>query len=298
MKQALCAAFVLAACTVGARAAKAEPAPTPVPSRALLLEVPDDLQAPQARDRRNSAYSLPANTWAFGVGVLGIGGGDAYANLNLAYGFGAGIETQINLAHASVGLLNLGAYWQFVDTHHFALAARAAFWYGHGDWIWIAQGPSKSLISNLDAIGIPVLLAASAPVAPWLQFDLDLGYRHGEVFGTVTNDRALFLDAQLGVRQVIVRSGARFFLTKTTEFDISGSLPPYTALPVDTTTRRDDERSGYRTVSFSEAWSLEFGVRSRFTRSVFGSFRLHYGEVSRTLYGAPLYPSFDIELRI
>ena len=143
-----------------------------------------------------------------------------------------------------------------------------------------------------------MVLAASAPVTPWLQLDLDFGYRYGEVFGTVSNDRALFLNAQLGVRQVITRAGARFFITNTTEIDLSSNLPPYTAVPLEATGRRDTERSSYRTVPFADAWSLELGGRSRFSRRFFGSFRLHYGEVSRSLYGAPLYPSFDVELRI
>jgi hypothetical protein len=230
-----------------------------------------------------------------------MGAGDAYGKLGVAYGFGAGVHAEVNLLHSSVGLLNVAGFWQFVDTPQFALGARAAFWYARGEWFWFANEAAKDLLSDLQGIGVPVIVAASAPLAPWLQLDLDLGYTHAEVFGSVLDDRALFFDAQLGVRQFLVRPGVRFFLTSTTELDISSNLPPYTALPLETA--RSNERSGDRveefgSVPFSETWSLELGVRSRFARGLFGAIRLHYGEIARGLYGAPLYPSFEVELRI
>jgi len=43
---------------------------------------------------------------------------------------------------------------------------------------------------------------------------------------------------------------------------------------------------------------VEFGLRSRFAEGVFGSVRLHYGDIPRGLYGSRLYPSFEVEFRL
>jgi len=287
------AAFACAGCLLASRPARAEPESVVGPVSELPVEA-SGLQNAKSRDTRNSAYSLPQNTWGFDVGALGMGAGDAYAKLGVAYGFGAGLEAQVNLAHSSFGLLNVAGFWQFIDAKNFALAARVAFWYARGEWFWIAQGPAKDLIRGLDAIGLPVLVAASAPLTPWLQLDLDVGYTHAEVFGTIGDEDNLFIDAQLGVRQALIRPGVRFFLTSATELDVSSNLPPYTAAPFES--ERIEER--FRTVPFSETWSAEVGIRSRFAAGLFGTIRLHYGEIARGLYGARLYPSFDVELRI
>ena len=38
--------------------------------------------------------------------------------------------------------------------------------------------------------------------------------------------------------------------------------------------------------------------RAFFVPGVFGNIRLQYGEVSRAVYGAPLYPAFELEFRL
>ena len=260
---------------------------------------PESLQSPEQRDTRHAAYSLPKGMWAFDVGALGMGVGDAYAKLGAAYGLGSGFELDLNLAHSSVGLMNLSGRFHFVDTRYFDLGALVGIWYGRGEWFWILTGPSKEIISKVDVLHVPVQLTASMPVQNWLQFDLELAYKHGEVFGTLSETDSLYLDAQLGVRQVAVRPGVRFFVSDTTELDVSSNLPPYSAVPTERTGRRSDGRiENYRTVRFSETWSLEAGFRSRFAPGLFGSVRLHYGEVARGLYGAVVNPSFNVEYRL
>ena len=102
------------------------------------------------------------------------------------------------------------------------------------------------------------------------------------------------------MRQLLVRPGVRVFLSDSTELDLSTNLPPYTALPFEReSARRDSERvERFEEVPFSRAWSVELGLRSRFSTQVFGALRLHYGDVARGLYGARLYPSFDVEFRL
>ncbi len=48
---------------------------------------------------------------------------------------------------------------------------------------------------------------------------------------------------------------------------------------------------------FKYTWGLEGGLRSRLARGLFGSVRLNYASVSSLLYGARLYPSFEVEIR-
>jgi hypothetical protein len=295
------ASFALAVGLFGERAMAAEPS-NASPNRSLATasaDEPASLQSPEQRDTRHSAYSLPKGMWGFDVGALGIGVGDAYAKLGAAYGVGAGIELDANLAHWSIGLLNVGGRFHFVDTKFFDLGALVGIWYGHGEWFWILTGPAKELVAKLDVIHVPVLVTASMPVLSWLQFDLETGYKHGEVFGSVSETDSAYFDAEFGVRQVVVRPGVRLFLSDNTEFGLSSNLPPYSAIPVERDVVRTGERNtNYRTVPFSEIWSLEAGFRSRFAPGLFGSLRLHYGEVARGLYGAVLNPSFNVEFRL
>lgn len=250
---------------------------------------PGDLQSPEQVSTRNSAYSLPRNTWAFNVGALGIGGGDAFATLGVGYGFGAGLQATINLAHASVGLMNLGVGWHFLDTRYFDLGARVGVWYGHGKWFWIARGVAKELVSKVDVIQVPLELTASAPLTRFLELDLGVQYAYASLFGSVGDGESIFADAQLAARQFFVQPGARVFLSDATALELAAKLPVFTTVP---TERRDIS------VPFKSTWSMEGGFRSRFARGLFGTIRLHYGSVADVLYGSRLYPSFELEYRL
>lgn len=256
---------------------------------------PEDLQSPEQRDLRHDAYSLPAGMWAVNVGALGLSGGDAFAQLGLSRGLGAGVQLEANLAHASVGLLNVGARWHFIDTRHFDLGAGLGFWYGHGEWLWIVRGATKALISKIDVISVPVLLTASVPVSRAFAFSLGLEYRYAQVFGTVSRESA-YNDAYIGARQFALQPGARWFATDTTSLELSAHLPPYTSIPVGISGGQDREHD-FEKVPFSDVWSVEVGLRSRFQPGIFGNLRLHYGEAVRTLYGSVVYPSFELEFR-
>jgi hypothetical protein len=262
---------------------------------------PSDLQSPEQRDTRNSTYSLPAGMWAFDVGALGISSGDVYAKLGAAYGVGAGIQIEANLAHWGIGLLNVGGFWHFLDTRYFDLGTRLGVWYGHGEWFWIATGPARELISRIDILTFPLAITSSMPVARFLQFDLDVQYTHAEVFGSLIDRDSAYFNAQFGMRQLLVRPGVRFFISDSTELDLSSNLPPYTAFPIEREGGEERERErleDFETVPFSTTWSVEMGLRSRFAAGVFGSVRLHYGDITRGLYGARLYPSFEVEFRL
>ena len=274
-----------------AQQAQTGPAPAPSASTAATLEpnTKGDLQSSGQVSTRNSAYSLPRNTWAFNVGALGIGGGDAFATLGVGYGIGAGLQASMNLAHASVGLLNLNLGWHFLDTRYFDLGARVGFWYGHGKWFWIVRGITKELVSKVDVIQVPIELTASAPLTPWLELDLAAQYAYASLFGSVGDGDSLFADAQIGARQFFVQPGARFFFSDATALEVFAKLPAFTTVP---TERKD------RSVPFKSTWSMEGGFRSRLSPGLFGSIRLHYGSVSDVLYGSRLYPSFELEYRL
>lgn len=278
-------------CLFGAPALAAEPQTQSAAAPAL-----EDLQSPEQRDLRHEAYSLPAGMWAVNVGALGISGGDVFAQLGLSRGLGAGFQVEANLAHASVGLLNVGARWHFIDTRHFDLGAGLGFWYGHGEWLWIVRGAAKELVSKLDVISVPVALTASVPVSRSFAFSLGLEYRYVQAFGTISRESA-YRDAYIGARQFAVSPSARWFATDTTSLELSAHLPPYTSVPVEVTGGEQDRGQEFEDVPFSETWSVELGLRSRFQPGIFGNLRLHYGEVVRTLYSAVVYPSFELEFR-
>jgi hypothetical protein len=275
-----------------ADAAAAEPKSAPAEPAAAA-----DLQSPEQRDTRGSAYSLPGGMWAFNVGALGLRGGEAFAKVGIGYGFGARVQGELNLAHLGVGLLNVAGSWQFLDTRHFDLGVRLGLWYGHGDWFWIVGGLAKELVSKLDVLNIPLAVTASVPASRWVAFDLGVEYVHGEVFGEITGI-SVYRKAQLGVRQLTFQPGVRFFVSRRTELDVSSILPAYTGVPTERSNTRTGETKNFASVPFSEMWSLALGVRSRFADGLFGSIRLHYGEVTRGLYGAALYPSFNLEYRL
>jgi hypothetical protein len=262
--------------------APVQPAEPPVPPLS-------GLQSPEQVSTRYSAYSLPRGMWALDIGAFGISGGDAFAKIGAAYGLGGGVQLEVNLAHMGLGLLNLSANWQFVDTRYFDLGASIGVWYGHGEWFWIARGAAKTIASKIDVVSIPVAVTASAPLTDWLQLDLALQYTYGDIYGATTADISLFEDAEIGLRQLFFRPGAHLYISDNTSFDLSAKLPVYTDLPRD---RAETE------LPFSRTWTLELGLRSRLTPGVFGNLRLHYGDVGDALYDAPLFPSFDVEFRL
>jgi hypothetical protein len=268
-------------------AARAAPAPEVATAPAASK---GDLQSPDQADTRHSAYSLPRGTWGLGISALGVGGGDVFAKLGASYGFGSGLEAGVNLAHLGVGLLNLSVAWHFVDTRHFDLGLRAGFWYGRGEWFWTAEGLAERIVSNLDVLNVPFLLTASVPVAHVAQFDLGLQYTYAQLLGSGANSdqSSPFSDAELAQRQLFFRPGARWFIADNTALEVSTKLPVYTSLAL---------KGSSPELPFSETWAFEAGLRSRFAPDVFGNLRVHYGTVSKALYGSRVFPAMEVEMR-
>jgi hypothetical protein len=293
------ARLALVTLLLGARVAVAQPKPAPPPA-AAPASVPappaadpaadglDGLQSEAQVSTRNSAYSLASGTFGIDAGVLGFGGGEVFAKLGVAYGFGAGFQAEINLAHSGVGLVNAGARWHFLDTRYVDVGARVGVWYGHGKWLWFVQGVTKEIVSKIDVLNVPVEVTASSQLTRWLELDLGVEYVYAEVFGSVGDEDSIFTDARLGMQRLIVRPGARLFLSDNTAFELFADLPAFTRVPRD---------RGDVSVPFSDTWLLDVGLRSRFVDGVFGSVRLHYGEVAKSLYGARLSPSVGVEFR-
>jgi len=290
-KAALTALVLAALC---ARPAMAQPAPPaaaePAPAAAAEAAPAGDLQSPEQRSTRYSAYTLPAGMWGLDGGLFGIAGGDVFAKLGAAYGLGAGVELEVNLAHMSVGLFNLTAGWHFVHARYLDLGASLGAWYGHGDWFWIATDAVQKIAANFDVVSIPVTLTASSQPTRWLELDLGVQYQYANIFGSTGDNVSVFTDAQLAVLQLSFRPGVRFFVSDNTALEAFAKLPAFTTIPRD---------AGDKKVAFSDAWSTEFGVRSRLARGLFGNMRLHYGQPVGLLYGgAKFYPAFDLELRL
>jgi hypothetical protein len=251
---------------------------------------PPHLRDPEQADLRHSAYTLPPGMWGLSVSALGIGGGDAFAKLGVSRGFGSGIAVDLNLAHLGVGLLNLSAAWHFLDTRHVDLGLRAGIWYGHGDWFWTAEGLTKRLVANLDVLNIPVALTGSVPIGHWGQLDLSIQYTYAQLYGSSASadESSPYTDSELATRQFFFRPGARAFLSDDTALQVSLKLPVKSEIALEDAATE---------LSFADVWSFEAGIRSRFAAGVFGALRLQYGQVSDVLYGASLFPSFEVEMR-
>ena len=247
-----------------------------------------DLQSPEQVNTRYSAYSLPARQWSIKTGALGVGDGDVFAQLAVTYGLGARVQLNANLAHIGVGLMNLSAGWHFIDTRYFDLGARVGVWYGHGKWFWIANSVATKLVSKIDVIKIPLELTASSTPTRWLELDFGVQYTYATLFGASVSEGSIFADSELGTEQFFVRPGVRLFITDNTALEVFAKLPVYSALHTD---------SGRSKVPFERVWAFEGGLRSRLVRGLFGNIRLQYAAISDVLYGARLYPAFDIEFR-
>ena len=258
-------------------------APQPKPAAAI-----SDLQSPEQVSTRYSAYSLPARQWGITTGALGVGDGDVFALLAIVYGLGAGVQLNVNLAHAGVGLLNLSAGWHFIDTRYFDLGLRSGLWYGHGEWFWIADPLAKKILAKIDVVKVPIELTASSMPTRWLALDFSSQYNWAKLFGASPDEDSLFSKSQLGMVQFFARPGVRFFISNNTALEFFAKLPFYTALPI-------GDRGP--TLPFKDTWWLEGGLRSRLARGLFGNIRLNYASISDVLYGARLYPAFEVEVR-
>lgn len=263
-------------------------APTVLPAQQTAVHADSDLQSPAQLSTRFSAYTLPAQQWGISAGALGVGDGDVFAVLAVTYGLGAGVQLNMNLAHAGVGMLNIGAGWHFIDTRYFDLGLKSGFWYGHGEWFWIADPLAKKILAKIDVVKVPIELTASSMPTRWLELDLAFQYNWAKLFGAAADEESLFTKGQIGMVQVFMRPGARFFISDNTALELFVKLPFYTAVPV-------GERNP--TLPFKDTWWFEGGLRSRLAHGLYGNIRLNYAAISDVLYGARLYPAFEIEVR-
>jgi hypothetical protein len=275
------------------------------PAAAEAPEFASGLQSPEQRSLRYSAYALPKGMWAFDLGVLGVTGEELYGSLGIKYGFGAGLQLELNLAHYAVGLFNIGARWNFLEIPHFALAATVDFTYGHGAWIWIVAPLVRDVLQETDLIAVPIGVTASSALLSWLELDLGLSYRYATVWGSLGDGPSLYADAQLGAQQFIVHPGVRLFASDATAFEFSVDLPVYTWVPYEGTLTAELRDRGYErsgsggaTLALSETWKLEAAVRSRLTPWFFCTLRLHYGKSNKYLYSTTVTPSMSFEFRL
>ena len=170
------------------------------------------------------------------------------------------------------------------------LGLRGGIWYGHGDWFWTAEGLAKRIVSNLDVLNVPLALTGSLPVGSLAQLDLTVQYTYAQMYGAsaTSDERSPYTDSELATRQLFLRPGARLFVSDNTALQLSVKLPLQSELALEDAAAE---------LSFADTWSFEAGLRSRFVPGIFGELRLQYGEVSDVLYGATLFPSFEIEMR-
>lgn len=277
-----------------------------VSAQAPSPEPATDLQAPEHRSTRLSAYSLPAGMWGFDVAMLGSSQDELFGRLGVARGFRHGIQIDCNFLYWTTAILQANVRWTFVERPRFAIAVELGVLYAHGAWVWVLGDVAQDVVSDSDLVSIPVSAIASVPLNRWLQFDLTVQYRHGELYGALLEGgRSLEVETQLGVRQLVFRPTARFYLTSRTALEFGTRLPAFTRIPVSADATLDTpnnsfskQRSDYEDVAFSDGWGLEFGVRSRLKSWLYATLRLQYGQVAKQVYGSAVFPSFGMEFRL
>ena len=262
------------------------------------------LQSPEQRSTRFSAYSLPNKVWSLDTGALGVNSSELYGLLGVSRGFKHGFQLDLNLVHWGVGLFGFDVRWSFFERPHFALQVNTGFHYAHGDWIWIVGDVAHDALSNSNMVGFPVGVTATAPLTRWLQVDLVTQYQFAQSWGSFGNG-SFYADSQVGARQFYFRPTLRLFASDATAFEFGFKLPAYTEVPVavDSTVTvagrtRESSRSSYVSGPFKDTWNMELGARSRLRPRLYATVRLHLGQVSKSIYGAPLYPSFTLEFRL
>jgi hypothetical protein len=276
-----------------ARPVRAEPGATPEQTAPAFV----GLQSPEQRSTRYSAYSLPKNAWSIDAGALGVSGDELYGRIGVAYGLAGRFQLDLNLLHWSAALFGLDARWTFLDTRYLAISASVGVVYGHGAWMWFLAPTAQKIVSDTNLFSVPFGLTASAPLTRWLQIDLRVEYQYSEYFGELGNGAAFYATSQIGARQLMLRPALRFFLSDASALELATKLPLYTKVPIEIEGARAS-RSSYAEAKFSDGWNVEAGLRSRLQPWLYATVRLHYGRVAKALYGAPLYPSFDLELRL
>jgi hypothetical protein len=265
-----------------------------------------DLRSLGQRSTRNSAYTLPSGMWTFDLGMLGVTGDDLYGRLGAAVGLNHGFQIEANLGHWIAGLFGISARWNFLDTKRIALRADLGVVYAHGAWLWVLNDIGQKVVADSDLIAFPVGLTMTLPCTEWLEFDLAAQYQYSEVYGSVGTGERFYADTQFGARQFLIRPNARVFLSESTAFEFAARLPAYNKVPyeIDSSVNLrlgrgySNVRDGYAQVDFSQGWGLEFGVRSRIRKWLFLTTRLDAGPLAKRIYGAPLYPSFNLEFRV
>jgi hypothetical protein len=268
------------------------------------LELPANLQAPQARSTRNSAYVLPPNVVGLEAGLMGLSADDLYGRIGIAMGFKHGLQVDMNLLHWGVALFNVNMRWNFLELRRFALAADVGFTYAHGDWVWILGWVGQKLASDANLYGVPVSVTASAPLSRWLQLDLAIQYRHSDVQGHLGQGQTFYADTEIGARQLLLRPSARFFASSRVALEVSARLPLYQRVPVGiegtagVNGERDVSRNTYADVQFSSSWMIEAGIRSCLRSWLYATLRIQYGQLTDEVYGAPLFPAFSLEFRL
>ncbi|HEX6239813.1 MAG TPA: hypothetical protein VFZ61_02920, partial [Polyangiales bacterium] len=257
-----------------------------------------------ARSIRYSAYVLPRKVASIDLGFLGISGDEIYGRLGTSIGLGHGLQLDANIGHWVAGLFGVDVKWAFFENEHIAVSAYAGFLYAHGGWLWLLDELGQTVLSDSDLFGMPIGMTVSAPCTRWLQFDLTLAYQYSKVFGSISPGGSFYAETQYGARQVLIWPTARVFITAQTAFEFTARLPLYNRVPyeVDSTLEvgkgYGNLKDGYASVDFSQGWALEFGVRSQLRRWLFATTRLHVGQIAKTVYGATVYPSFNLEFRV
>jgi hypothetical protein len=264
----------------------------------------------RARDERithYTAYTVPKRETRIGAGLVGRGVGELGVNFGVTHGVTSRFQVGANVAHAAIGVLNVGIKGTFVDRGRFGLGGSARLLRAQPKNIWLLPEEAREPIADIDLIVIPIKLHSSYPLAPWTSLQLGVGYTHSEIVGPIHTDAAL-IEGGLGARVVRVEPGVHFYMGGRVALVMSASLAPYAWGRANLAAESEISEGVIAGVRSSEWRPLDFdqtarylvGVEMRFGRRKFTHMQLYgvRGALSRAGILPPFVPGVNFYWRI
>lgn len=264
-----------------------------------------DFEDPAQRITHRTAYTVQKHEARIDAGVVGLSAEDLGINLGVVGGVTKRFQLGANFGHVILGVANVGAKVNAVDTKHFGLGISADVSYARPRAIWVVPKSLRDDFGPGHLLSLPIIVRTSYPVVPWLRFDLGLGYRYASAFGQFDPD-SFFATGGLTTQQVFFEPGVAFYLGKRVALNLYGHLAAYTSAQVAATAESElgpgvvggvttVER---RPVPFADTQRYALVIETRFGATTHMQVGALYGGFFSKVGGWPVMPAINFYWRV